>query len=59
MNQSYLPLLLTGNDLIEIGWNPGPELGKILTKVQDLQLEGSLSTKVEALDWVNSNHPTS
>jgi poly(A) polymerase len=53
------PPLLTGNDLIEIGWNPGPELGKILTKVQDLQLEGSLSTKVEALDWVNSNHPTS
>ena len=53
------PPLLTGKDLIEIGWNPGPELGKILTKVQDLQLEGSLSTKVEALDWVNSNHPTS
>ena len=53
------PPLLTGKDLIEIGWNPGPELGEILTKVQDLQLEGSLSTKEEAMDWVNSNHPTS
>ena len=53
------PPLLTGKDLIEIGWNPGPELGEILTKVQDLQLEESLSTKEEALDWVNSNHPTS
>ena len=45
--------------LIEIGWNPGPELGEILTKVQDLQLEESLSTKEEAMDWVNSNHSTS
>ena len=53
------PPLLTGKDLIEIGWNPGPELGEILTKVQDLQLEGSLSSKEEAMDWVNSNHPTS
>jgi len=53
------PPLLTGKDLIEIGWNPGPELGEILTKVQDLQLEGSLSTKEEAMDWVNSNYSTS
>ena len=53
------PPLLTGKDLIEIGWEPGPELGIVLTKIQDLQLEGNLSTKEEALEWVNSNYSTS
>lgn len=59
-NEPIIPTpILTGKDLIQIGWKPSPELGEILTKVQDLQLEGSLNTKEEALEWVNSNCPTS
>ena len=53
------PPLLTGNDLIEIGWEPGPKLGEVLTKVQDMQLEKNLNSKEEALDWVNANYPSS
>ena len=53
------PPLLTGNDLIEIGWKPGPRLGEVLTKVQDMQLEKNLNSKEEALDWVNANYPSS
>ena len=53
------PPLLTGNDLIEIGWEPGPRLGEVLTKVQDMQLEKNLNSKEEALDWVNANYPSS
>ena len=53
------PPLLTGNDLIEIGWEPGPRLGEVLTKVQDMQLEKNLNSKEEALNWVNANYPSS
>ena len=53
------PPLLTGKDLIEIGWEPGPKLGEVLTKVQDMQLEKNLNSKEEALNWVNANYPSS
>jgi len=44
--------LLTGQDLIERGHRPGPEMGRLLTRIQDLQLEGVLNTREEALDWL-------
>jgi tRNA nucleotidyltransferase/poly(A) polymerase len=40
---------LTGNDLLEAGIKPAPELGKILESVYDAQLEGSITTKEEAI----------
>ena len=55
-NEPIIPQpLLTGKDLIELGWSPGPDLGQILNSVQDMQLEGKLNSKDEALDWVKSN----
>jgi tRNA nucleotidyltransferase/poly(A) polymerase len=44
--------LLTGRDLIKQGWQPGKELGLLLKKVQDAQLEGLLVTREEALAWL-------
>ncbi|MEX2580896.1 MAG: CCA tRNA nucleotidyltransferase [Verrucomicrobiales bacterium] len=46
------PRLLTGQDLIDRGWKPGPRFGEILTRAQDLQLEGSLRSREEALAWL-------
>jgi putative nucleotidyltransferase with HDIG domain len=46
--------LLNGGDLIQLGWKPGPTLGAKLADVQTLQLEGKLTTKEEALAWVQS-----
>ncbi|MBL9114748.1 MAG: CCA tRNA nucleotidyltransferase [Verrucomicrobiaceae bacterium] len=46
--------LITGADLIELGWTPSPALGAKLTDVQTLQLEGKISTREEALAWVQS-----
>lgn len=46
------PRLLSGHDLIQRGWVPGPGMGRVLEAVQNLQLEGSLTTKEEALAWV-------
>lgn len=36
------PALLNGTNLIEMGYKPGPIFKRILTAVQDLQLEGQL-----------------
>jgi tRNA nucleotidyltransferase/poly(A) polymerase len=47
--------LLNGRDLITLGWQPGKSLGEVLTKVQDAQLEGIISTRDEALDWLRAN----
>ena len=41
--------LITGQDLIAQGWQPGHALGSVLTAVQNAQLEGRISTREEAL----------
>ena len=46
------PPFITGNDLIEKELAPGPEFGKLLTEAQDLQLDGTLATREEALIWL-------
>jgi poly(A) polymerase len=45
--------LLTGHDLIELGFPEGPLIGKILREIEDLHLEGELTTREAALAWVN------
>ena len=45
-------LLLTGKDLIEAGYTPGPEFKRLLALAEDAQLEGSIHTKQEALALV-------
>ena len=49
------PPLVSGNDLIALGWKPGPHFKKILEAVQVRQLEGALSSREDALDWVAAN----
>ena len=41
--------LITGQDLIEAGYSPGPEFGPALERVETAQLEGEVSTREEAL----------
>ncbi|HRJ09753.1 MAG TPA: CCA tRNA nucleotidyltransferase [Prosthecobacter sp.] len=54
--QPVLPLwLVNGGDLIKAGFEPGPELGKALTAVQNAQLDGVVTTREEALAWVAEN----
>ncbi|MGA0111795.1 MAG: CCA tRNA nucleotidyltransferase, partial [Chthoniobacterales bacterium] len=50
------PPLLTGHDLMALGWKPGPEFGRILEAVQTAQLEGTLATREQALAWVKENY---
>lgn len=51
------PRLITGADLIAQGWHAGKAMGRLLTTLQTLQLEGTLKTKEEALTWVAQNAP--
>ena len=44
--------LITGNDLINLGLEPGPIFSEILDAVSDGQLEGDLNTWEEAIDYV-------
>src|ERR1051326_1640585 len=44
--------LVTGDDLIAAGFQPGPQFKQMLTAVEDLQLEGTLKTRDEALDFL-------
>lgn len=41
--------LINGHDLIELGISGGPVMGEILHRIADMQLEGELTTKEEAL----------
>lgn len=49
--------LLTGDDLSEMGYLPGPAFQPILRALEDAQLDGALSTKEEAKAFVRSNYP--
>jgi poly(A) polymerase len=46
--------LISGNDLIEAGYAPGPAFQQILREVEDAQLEGRIHTGEEALAMVRS-----
>src|SRR5215831_9474131 len=45
--------LITGDDLIAAGYKPGPQFKELLTAVEDAQLEGSITTKEEAMGLVH------
>ena len=50
-------LLLTGRDLIEAGYQPGPRFKEMLSAAEDAQLEGSVRTREEALAFVARRFP--
>jgi poly(A) polymerase len=50
-------LLVTGNDLITAGYEPGPRFKEILEAVEDAQLEGRLQSREQALEFVGREFP--
>ena len=49
--------LITGVDLIALGYRPGPLFKKILRTVEDYQLEGELRTRTDAIKYVMGAFP--
>jgi poly(A) polymerase len=48
------PRLLTGDDLVRLGYRPGPAFKAILEAVEEAQLNGALSSHEEALQLVQA-----
>jgi poly(A) polymerase len=53
------PPLVRGDDLLALGLKPGPKIGEILEAVETRQLEGALTNRDEALEWVRSEYSLS
>ena len=51
------PRLLTGIDLQDMGYVPGPNFQGMLTALEDAQLEGQLQTKAQAILFIRKNYP--
>jgi poly(A) polymerase len=49
------PPLITGRDLIAMGFIPGPIFQRILGEVMEEQLDGRLTTKSAAIEWVRAH----
>src|SRR5216110_4065952 len=50
------PPLVRGDDLIAFGLQPGSKFGEILEAVETRQLQGTLRTREEALNWVKREY---
>ena len=49
--------LITGRDLIAAGYEPGPRFKEVLTAVEDAQLEGRLTSRAAAMEYVRREFP--
>lgn len=49
--------LITGQDLIGLGYEPGPRFKEMLSAVEDAQLEGQLQSREAALELVQNEFP--
>ncbi|MGA2336879.1 MAG: CCA tRNA nucleotidyltransferase [Terriglobales bacterium] len=49
--------LITGRDLIEAGYEPGPRFKEILSAIEDAQLEGRLTSREAAMEFVRREFP--
>jgi hypothetical protein len=50
------PRLIGGDDLIALGFAPGPRFKAILKDIEDLQLDGALRSRDDALAYVRSHY---
>jgi len=50
--------ILTGDDLLRMGYKPGPQFSEILRAVEDAQLEGQIENLPEAESYVRQNFAT-
>jgi poly(A) polymerase len=51
--------LVSGDDLIAAGYEPGPRFKEILSRVEDAQLEGRLQSKKSAMEYLRDKFPLS
>ena len=50
LKESYI----NGDDLISLGQLPGSDFGRLLKQARDRQLEGEITSRTQALDWLKA-----
>lgn len=55
LDEQAMKPLLQGRDLIELGFSPGPNMGKLIAAIESARDRGEIKTKEEALLWVRKN----
>jgi poly(A) polymerase len=50
--------VLSGNDLLRMGYKPGPLFSEILRGVEDAQLDGQIANLADAEAYVREKYPT-
>ena len=50
LKESYI----NGDDLISLGLLPGPDFGRLLKEARDRQLEGEITSRIQALGWLKA-----
>ena len=56
-NEVRPPRVLTGDDLLRLGYKPSPRFSEILRQVEDAQLEGQIANLSEAEEYVRQKYP--
>ena len=46
-----LPRIINGHDLLALGYEPGPMVGKVLADVREKQISGEIRERAEALEY--------
>ena len=46
--------LVTGEDVLGLGYRPGPAVGRILAAVEEAQLNGEVGSREEAISFIKS-----
>ena len=59
ITRGRLTPLVSGNDLKNLGFTEGKELGDILREIQEHHEEGHLKTKGDALQYIQDKYPSS
>lgn len=50
-----LPRLVTGRDLMTLGYKEGPPLGKVLQEIREKQIAGEIGSKEEAMEYARAS----
>jgi poly(A) polymerase len=51
------PPLITGHDVMALGYLPGPRIGQILNYIRQKQVEGEIKNREEALKMLREKFP--
>lgn len=49
--------MLTGQDVLDMGFRPGPHIGLILKDLRDARLDGMIETRDEEIEWIREHFP--